>query len=122
LFGNPSGSAIVQVGSVNGTGRGTLSLVAHSCTLAGDYDCSGAVTPNDLAIWQNEYGGMGAQLTADGDGDDDVDGRDFLIWQRSSGLSATLNVVPEPTGIALLSFSVLAIVAVFQRDKSRRVV
>lgn len=122
LFGNPSGSGIVQVGSVNGTGRGTLTLLAHSCILAGDYDCSGAITPNDLAIWQGEYGGNGAQLAADGDGDDDVDGRDFLIWQRSSSSSPTLHVVPEPTGIALLSFSVIAIVAVLQRDKPRRVV
>ncbi len=122
LFGNPSGTGIVQVGSASGTGRGTLTLVAHSCTLTGDYDCSGAINASDLALWQGEYGGSGAQLTADGDGDGDVDGRDFLVWQRSSGPSATLNVVPEPSGMALLSFCAVGIVARHQRDKSRRVV
>lgn len=36
----------------------------------------------DYALWQTNYGQTAA--TGDFDGDGDVDGRDFLVWQRSS--------------------------------------
>ena len=121
LFGNPGGTGIVQVGSASGTGSGTLTLVAHPCTLAGDYDCSGAVGSGDLAVWQGEYGGNDASPAADGDGDGDVDGRDFLLWQRNhANPGLTLNTVPEPTTIVLLSFCAMAIIARCQRGNSLR--
>lgn len=50
--------------------------------LAGDYDANGTVDQDDLTRWQTEYGTTGV-VTADGDNDADVDGTDFLIWQRN---------------------------------------
>jgi hypothetical protein len=43
----------------------------------------GAVESSDSAIWQQNYGQTAA--TGDVDGDGDVDGRDFLVWQRNVG-------------------------------------
>ncbi len=113
LLGNPSGTGVVEVGNISGTGIGTLSLVAHSCTVEGDYNCSGETNNEDLIVWQDEYDGEGAQFTADGDGDDNVDGQDFLHWQRNFGNTfapfPTLAVaVPEPSTFLLLAFNVTA--------------
>ncbi len=62
-----------------------------------------------LSDWQNNFGGQGPAGDADVDGD--VDGADFLAWQRNFGISSSASasvsgvVVPEPTS------SILAIVA-----------
>jgi hypothetical protein len=56
----------------------------------------------------------------DGDADDDgdVDGRDFLVWQRqfTGALPVVASTsVPEPSAICLALFAVLSI---FRRKKS----
>ena len=40
-----------------------------------------AATPTIVNAWPQKYTNAAADLDVDGD----VDGRDFLIWQRSSG-------------------------------------
>lgn len=77
-------------------------------------------TPN-TPIVAGDTGGVGT-TPGDFDGDGDVDGRDFLAWQRGEsssafsgsdledwrdnyevgGLTAAMNAVPEPTSLALL--------------------
>ena len=66
---------------------------------AGDFDGDGMVDANDLAQWQTNFGGSGA----DADGDGDADGADFLIWQTQFQAVSTggLGAVPEPTALTL---------------------
>lgn len=46
-----------------------------------DLNGDGLYSPADVQVWQDSYGvGAGADL----DGDGDTDGRDFLLWQRST--------------------------------------
>ena len=65
-------------------------------TLGGDYDGSGVVDSNDLAVWELQYGQTGIGLTADGNGDGVVDGKDFLLWQTQLGQAD-----PESTGVVV---------------------
>ncbi len=55
--------------------------------LAADFSGNGVVDNVDLPVWQANYGTSGAVLQSQGDadGDEDVDGRDFLAWQRTFG-------------------------------------
>ncbi|MDZ4659495.1 MAG: hypothetical protein SH868_18140 [Bythopirellula sp.] len=79
-----------------------------------DFNYSRSVDAADLAIWQTGYGTASgaARTVGDADGDGDVDGRDFLVWQRQvDGGAAALAAVPEPgtvvlfmTAFALLPF------------------
>jgi hypothetical protein len=74
-----------------------------------DFDEDGDVDQADLATWQNGYGITVAtdHHQGDADGDQNVNGKDFLIWQRQftdnlSNLSL-LTSVPEPsTGILVI--------------------
>lgn len=73
----------------------------------GDFDGVAGVGAADLAIWQAGYGMLGTASTPQGDanGDHDVDGSDFLLWQRNfsdSGLNDIAgNTVPEPASIVI---------------------
>jgi endonuclease/exonuclease/phosphatase family metal-dependent hydrolase len=85
-----------------------------------DFNYSRGVDATDLAIWQNSSGmASGATRTmGDADGDGDVDGRDFLVWQRQVAASAPeFASVPEPTGFVLL----LSAVTVVPLSRKRRV-
>jgi len=58
----------------------------------------------DLVIWETRFGALTAQ--GDSDGDFDVDGQDFLNWQRQLDVQ-TVGIktigVPEPTTVALFA-------------------
>lgn len=47
-----------------------------------DFNHDAVVDSNDLAIWQENYGSAGLQSQGDADNNGDIDGRDFLLWQR----------------------------------------
>ena len=47
-----------------------------------DFDGDGNVNGDDFLIWQS---GFGVDDTGDADGDGDTDGDDFLIWQSEFG-------------------------------------
>ena len=86
--------------------------------LQADFDHNNLVNSTDLALWQTGYGiPSGATYqNGDADGDGDVDGRDFLIWQREYGSGALVPLgavvaVPEPMTAALGGLILLAIVA-----------
>jgi len=59
----------------------------------------------DLNIWQEGFGtGTSAEIAeGDADGDGDVDGGDFLVWQRNIDEQPALNLstIPEPTALRL---------------------
>ena len=74
---------------------------------AADFNEDGVVTAADLVAWRLGVGQAPAtHKTGNADGDADVDGADFLIWQRqvgsgSPGVVAT-HAVPEPAGALMV--------------------
>lgn len=100
-----------------------------------DFDQNESVDAVDLAKWASRFGlssAAGASSTmGDADGDLDIDGQDFLAWQRQAGetppsldqLDAMLSValaasapggVPEPTAGLLLAIGA-ALMAAWRR-------
>ncbi len=86
-------------------------LVLDVPATPGDFDLNGTVNHLDLGIWELHYGtAIGASVTTgDADEDGDVDGADFLAWQRNITSSPPLSAaVPEPTSaVMLLGFIVM---------------
>ncbi|HYO23373.1 MAG TPA: PEP-CTERM sorting domain-containing protein [Lacipirellulaceae bacterium] len=82
--------------------------------LAGDFDESGTVSADDLINWTWGHGRTGDATHAHGDADKDldVDGNDFVLWQRqlgrTQGAAAAAASIPEPGAAALVGTCLLA--------------
>ena len=67
---------------------------------------------NDLMSWKAGFGANGSAVhrQGDADADQDVDGSDFLTWQRQLGGATTIatTAVPEPATLMLLVSAALA--------------
>jgi hypothetical protein len=65
--------------------------------LAADFSGNGTVGPEDLEIWKTGFGTVNTATpsTGDSNGDMDVDGADFLTWQRELGQSTVPLVAPR---------------------------
>ncbi|QEG33139.1 hypothetical protein [Bythopirellula goksoeyrii] len=82
----------------------------------GDFDQNGVVNADDLTDWRSAYGTTTSNPfnSGDGDGDRDVDGSDFLVWQRqlaSYNLALSNDTVPEPTALMLGIFAALVMIS-----------
>ncbi|TWU27403.1 beta strand repeat-containing protein [Bythopirellula polymerisocia] len=75
-----------------------------------DVNEDGYVNAADLAIIRAGYGITSSALHkfGDTDGDHDVDGRDFLNWQRQFG-GISIVAVPEPTTLILFLFAAVGL-------------
>jgi hypothetical protein len=74
----------------------------------GDYDRNLVVNAEDYAVWRNSFGLTGADLAADGNGDESVDAADYVLWRANSsaaagGAAEALIAAPEPTSGLLLT-------------------
>ncbi len=56
-------------------------------TIPGDYDLDGDVDGNDFLIWQRNFGSSGPALPADGNADGSVDAADYTVWRDNYGTS-----------------------------------
>ena len=87
-----------------------------------DFNFDREVDGSDLAIWESGFGlaNNAARNQGDADGDSDVDGRDFLSWQRqSTSQFSSLNNIPEPSSIAgLMAFVGAALICYRQYSRS----
>jgi endonuclease/exonuclease/phosphatase family metal-dependent hydrolase len=82
-----------------------------------DFNYSRTVDATDLATWQSNYGLASGATRAQGDANADgqINGRDFLTWQRQATASVpTLAAVPEPASFTML-IGALGIVMGFVR-------
>jgi hypothetical protein len=67
-------------------------------SLAADFNASMSVNATDFGIWATGFGTATGAAKANGDAnnDQDVDGGDFLVWQREFGASLPVAAIPEP--------------------------
>jgi phospholipase/lecithinase/hemolysin len=82
----------------------------------GDFNADGHVNAADLAAWRQGFAAAGAArpTAGDADNDRDVDGADFLTWQRNLGvvrLQLTTTSIPEPTPHLLFGAGLLVLQA-----------
>lgn len=77
-------------------------VVSDPRTGIADFDYDGVVGVRDLELWS------AGDSRADVNGDEIVDGSDFLLWQRQfSEASSVLASVPEPTAVSLALFALV---------------
>jgi hypothetical protein len=69
--------------------------------LPGDFNDNDVVDAGDLPVWGGHYGQLAGAGSADGDadGDHDVDGSDFLTWQRNLGKTAAATALARPSAL-----------------------
>jgi len=88
---------------------GVLSVVS-----AADFDRDLAVDEEDFVVWTGGLGSAGGATHDQGDanGDQSIDGGDFLAWQRQFGATPPGSApVPEPQAALLLTVAALAILS-----------
>lgn len=88
-------------------------LFTATPVLTADFNTDTFVDSDDLDRWQQHYSLDGTATNADGDADfdSDVDGVDFLLWQRQytgAGASTAMMAVPEPATAVLLGVLLFA--------------
>lgn len=81
----------------------------------GDYDNDGAIDRDDLALWEATYASTVAIGTAaDGNSDREINGRDFLAWQRTVTGGVPLqstSPVPEPTTATMVTIAIALVLS-----------
>ncbi|MCA9234213.1 MAG: sulfatase-like hydrolase/transferase [Planctomycetales bacterium] len=83
-----------------------------------DFSGDGAVSDIDLQQWESSFGMPGGVGDADGDGQ--VNGRDFLAWQRAAGTTTGgAASVPEPAAWLLLVGSAITVLCSQPRRRRR---
>ncbi len=95
--------------------------MGFTVTVPEDFNGDSQVDDIDLGIWQSGFGSSGLQIDSiiygDSQRDRDIDGADFLTWQRNLSFSNGATVtVPEPASLGLL-VSVFLIVVGYARPK-----
>lgn len=95
---------------------GSVFRILTDAVMPGDFQSDGNVDTDDLAIWREQFGLIGApgEYSADANGNGRVGARDFLIWQQNSGHSAlepselakSIQPAPEPSAGLLMAIAV----------------
>lgn len=70
---------------------GVLSVAAAVITENADFDGDGDIDGRDFLIWQRGFGGAGDLATGDANGDGLVDAADLAIWQTQYGSTPQLS-------------------------------
>jgi serralysin len=96
-----------------------LALSATSLVVGptGDFDGSGTVDGRDFLMWQRTLGASGANLPADGNHDGVVNAADLALWKQSFGQTTGASAIPEPAGAPLLA---AGMAGVFLRRRRQR--
>ncbi len=75
-----------------------------------NFDSDNDVDGSDFLVWQRGLGTLDANL-ADGDANNDqtVDAADLAFWKEQFGSTPTLNAVPEPCSLTIFAWGVLCL-------------
>jgi hypothetical protein len=84
--------------------NGDQGLFLYTPASTADFNGDGLVNAADLDSWEMGFGASpGATITqGDADRDGDVDGADFLLWQRQVSPSGAAAAAPEPATLWML--------------------
>jgi hypothetical protein len=97
-----------------------LFVTVDAPTEDADFDNDGDVDGRDFLTWQRGFGGVGSNETGDADLDNDVDAGDLAIWRAEFGQPQPLfAAVPEP-GTLSLCVGILTVAALFSRRPAMR--
>jgi hypothetical protein len=113
LFENGSGNR-VSGGGAQPTGQSEFffnNLQVSSAALGGDYNADGQVDGSDFLVWQRLVGS--SSTLADGNHNGLIDAGDLAIWRDQFGMSGSamgVNALPEPGLGVLLSTGWMAAV------------
>jgi hypothetical protein len=87
-----------------------LAFNAPTSTVAGDFNGDGSVNGSDFILWQRTYGMTGINLVADANGDGKVDAADLGIWKANFEREGVAALRIVPEpGSAILLFLALSI-------------
>jgi hypothetical protein len=104
-----TGMALTGGRYYEGYGGLYLDLLRDATLVAGDYNRDNVVDSLDYLAWRSNFGATGPNLWSDGNRNGTVDAADYVIWQRAAqsvgDAASRLNVVPEPSTVACLLFS-----------------
>jgi len=93
-----------QIADVNGDGlRDIVTANKNGVFLfqqesSGDFDADGDVDGQDFLVWQREFGTSGPGHPADGNKDGVVDAADFVVWSDDFGSLANSQMLAAPEG------------------------
>ncbi len=87
----------------------------------GDFNDDSQVDGTDFLLWQRNTGAAGGSPTGDANADGNVDGADLAIWRDHYGTAAgNLATVPEPQTAALACGALLALFATGRISRQQR--
>ncbi len=127
---DPSGEwtvTLIDVPSPSGGSHDSYAMPWHSFEIIsrsgslisaspGDFDADGDVDGRDFLVWQRDSG-QTARLRADDNNDGLVDAADLEIWQDNYGQGGTqaLVAVPEPTSAGLAAIAITSFLGLNRR-------
>ena len=99
-------------------------LRTFEATQNADFNQDGFVNAADYTVWRDNLGSTSAtSLSGDADGDLDVDGNDFLVWQQQFGTvpsSVESASVPEPGSGTLFVLGAAGMIALASRKRFKQ--
>jgi hypothetical protein len=101
------------------TGAGFLQVTSEPITENADFNGDGQVDGADFLVWQRGNGGPGGATQGDANGDSIVNGDDLAIWQSHYGGTSAAQVAAAVPEPTTAALAVLPI-GVLLAAKSRR--
>jgi hypothetical protein len=96
-----------------------IKIGTEQVTANADFDGDGDVDGADFLTWQRGVGVGTTRSQGNADGDSDVDAADLTVWKSQFGQTGLSGAVPEPTAL-FLSAIALAAAGLARRPLSRR--
>jgi hypothetical protein len=87
----------------------TWDMISMETADDADFDGDGDVDGADFLTWQRAVGTAGSQSQGNANGDGTINGADLDIWEAQFGPTAPVAAIPEPAAAALAALAVVAL-------------